>query len=82
MDQRNLIHPMTAGDLVESACVLAIRERGMGAETETGLLEVVAVDPSSVGGRLQVTFRNRMDGDLVSIPLKADTPLLVTGISL
>lgn len=45
MDGRNLIHPMTAGDLVHSACVLAIQERGMGAETETGILECVSIAP-------------------------------------
>ncbi len=87
MDQRNLIHPMTAGDLVESAVVVAQQERGMASlDVETRLLEVVSIDAAegwpAAYTFAEITFRDQQTGSDHVIMLKANTPLLVTGISL
>lgn len=86
MDQRSLIHPMTAGDLVESAVVVAQQERGMGSQVETRLLEVVEIDAQedwpAAYTFAAITFRDRQTNGMHVIKLKAQTPLLVTGISL
>lgn len=96
MDARNLIHPMTAGDLVQSACVLGIVERGMGAETEVRILECVSIEPHDDkwaldradgqliegNARATCTFRDRGGTGRVQLELKASTPLLFTRISM
>lgn len=91
MDSRNLIHPMTAGDLVQSVGVLAIRERG--AETEASIWECVDVEHIGRGwpdidqsiphpdARLVVTFRDRQTGETIHMQMKAKTPLLFTRIA-
>lgn len=93
MDARNLIYPMTAGDLVVSACVLAIRERGMGAETETTIWECMDTERCGPGwpeiegsvprddARLSVVFRDRQTSEVIRLELKASTPLLFTRIT-
>jgi hypothetical protein len=44
VDGRDLIHPMTAADLVESACVVAIREREIDAEAKTSIWQCTSVE--------------------------------------
>lgn len=78
MDERKLIRAMTAGDLVESAVVVAQQERGMGAEVEMRLLEVTGIDYD--GDFLQVSFRDKGNGDRIAMSLRRNSPLLVTGI--
>jgi hypothetical protein len=80
LDVRNLIFPMTAGDLVQSALVLCQVPRGDGPDLR--LCEVTDVQrldgPSS---NLKISFSDTATFDQWSTVLKPDTPLLITGIS-
>lgn len=92
MDGRNLIHPMTAGDLVESACILAVQERGDGVEVR--ILECTGLEthdhrwdtPAGAhrhpAARATASFRDRHTGLRIQLELKASTPLLFTRISI
>jgi hypothetical protein len=92
VDGRDLIHPMTAADLVESACVVAIREREIDAEAKTSIWQCTSVEHvgrgwSDVDGnwpdaRLVATFHDRQTGERVELQLKAKTPLLFTRIAI
>jgi hypothetical protein len=65
IDVRDVVFPMTAGDLVVSACIVRLRDRGMGAEVETSLLEVLNVDASPIGDSeqlLELTVRDQQTG--------------------
>lgn len=78
MDARNVLFPMTAGDLVLSAKVAMWRPAGT--KTELILLEVGAV--ARQGDELMVTFLPTLPlTEYTSILFKPDTPLLVTNIS-
>lgn len=91
MDQRNLIHPMTAGDLVLSVVVVGQADEIAGApHPRMRFFEVVDVqhpgveDPDLVpaGGYVEVAFRDRETGEHFQVRMRAETPLLVTAISL
>jgi hypothetical protein len=78
MDVRNLIFPMTAGDLVESALVLAQVERGDGPDMR--LLEVVQIK-TGANNRLSITLRDRATFEQAEIELNRSTSVLVSNIS-
>jgi hypothetical protein len=94
VDGRDLIHPMTAADLVESACVVAIREREIDAEAKTSIWQCTSVEHVGLGwpnidgaqahpdARLVATFHDRQTGERVELQLKAKTPLLFTRIAI
>lgn len=94
MDQRNLIHPMTAGDLVQSAVIVAQAGQSHDSDetrvagAQLRLLEVVDVEyeatPSThaAGSRLIIEVRDRDTGEQFQLKLHPDTPILVTDISL
>lgn len=77
MDVRNLIFPMTVGDLVQSACIVACTKRGDGVELH--LLEVVNVDATDHWRHL--TVRDRVTLERSDLTLDERTPILVSGIS-
>lgn len=73
MDNRNLIHPMTAGDLVNSAVVLVQKDG------RNHLLEVTGVDASGEYF-LFVDFTDKETGEEIRMKIRPSVPLLVTGI--
>lgn len=78
LDVRNLVFPMTAGDLVQSAKVLFQQQRGDGPDMR--LCEVVHIGTTGTLGTVY-TFKDTATLEEFSISLKADTPLLITDIS-
>jgi len=83
LDSRNVIYPMTAGDLVQSALIVGQRNAGRTYGAELRLLEVVDVgyDTEPAAEPLSVRVRDVSTGEEASLHLNRDTPVLVTGIT-
>lgn len=81
MDVRNVIFPMTARDLVQSAVIVGVQKRGDGAEVY--LLEVedvLAAPDEGSDAMLQIEVIEQVTRERATLELFPDTPLLVTGI--
>lgn len=82
-DVRNLIFPMTAGDLVQSAVVVGLYESSGGLPLR---LEVLSIKPiihekQVLPNKLEISFLEQVTQERFEVTLNADTPLLVTSIS-
>lgn len=83
IDTRELLFPMTAGDVVVSVEIAAIRHRGDGPELR--LFEVVDVHRISAeklgpDDRVTIVAKDPAHGGFVEFTLPASWPLLLTGI--
>ena len=79
-DIRNLIFPMTAGDLVQSAVVVGVQKRGDGGEVQLHeVMEVQLIDEHH-DPILHIVFKNKFTLERWETRLKPDTPVLVTNI--
>lgn len=79
IDARNVFFPMTAGDLVASACIAAFDKRGDGIDVR--LLEVVDVDAAEPGQLLRITVRDRVSHEHGELVFAKATPILICEIS-
>lgn len=78
MDNKNVIFPMTVGDLVQSAGVVLWHDRGGGPEIIIRRVSDVQVVDDNLKNRVVVTFD---DDPYSKIELYKDTTILVTEIS-
>lgn len=76
IDVRNVVFPMTAGDLVQSAVIVA-----QGGNL-VRMLEVLDVGYESTGETwLTIKVRDQLTDEEATLKLKPDTAILVTGIT-